>query len=302
MITQLLNDYNIPFSTKGKNVSPGWINLQCPFCNDISNHLGWNMKEKYFNCWRCGWHSTSKTITKLLNISENDAKKLLKKYNIFTEDINFSEKNKNITSRKPYILPPNTSSFTLSHKKYLEKRGFDPDKLEKEWNLFGTGPVSILDGINFRFRIIIPYFWDGRQVTFSSRDITENSKIRYIHCPKDRELISVKNILYGKKHLWKDTGICVEGPTDVWRLGEYSFATSGIQYTTKQLRLMAKLFKRIAVCFDEDADEQAEKLISELQFRGVEAFRIKIKGDPGSMPQDEADYLVKQIIFQKFFV
>lgn len=31
-------------------------------------------------------------------------------------------------------------------------------------------------------------------------------------------------------------------------------------------------------------------------FRGVDAFRVEIRGDPGSMKQSEADYLVKQLI------
>jgi hypothetical protein len=36
--------------------------------------------------------------------------------------------------------------------------------------------------------------------------------------------------------------------------------------------------------------------VAELKFRGVDAFRVDIEGDPGSMKQSEADYLVKQLI------
>jgi len=57
------------------------------------------------------------------------------------------------------------------------------------------------------------------------------------------------------------------------------------------------LFKRIFVVYDDDpqAIVQAKKLIAELMFRGVEAIRVSIVGDPGSMKQDEADYFVKQL-------
>ena len=41
---------------------------------------------------------------------------------------------------------------------------------------------------------------------------------------------------------------------------------------------------------------QADKLVAELKFRGVDAFRVDIEGDPGSMKQDDANYLIKQLI------
>jgi hypothetical protein len=79
-----------------------------------------------------------------------------------------------------------------------------------------------------------------------------------------------------------------------------SFATSGIKYTPKQVRVMAKSFKRIWVMFDDDPQAlvQAKKLVSELRFRGVEAmlFESIIASDPGSMKQNDADYLIKQLI------
>jgi DNA primase len=117
-------------------------------------------------------------------------------------------------------------------------------------------------------------------------------------CPKERELIPHKEILYGRQDKWKDAGICVEGPTDVWRLGVNSFATSGIKYTQKQVREMAKVFKKIFVLFDDDSQAvvQANKLVAELKFRGVNTFRVDIEGDPGGMKQNDADYLIKQLM------
>ena len=38
------------------------------------------------------------------------------------------------------------------------------------------------------------------------------------------------------------------------------------------------------------------KLVADLKFRGVDSFRVDIKGDPGGLSQEEADYLVKQLI------
>ena len=297
-ITQLLNDYNIQFFTEGyKFCRPGWINLDCPFCTgNPGPHLGYNLNSDYFNCWRCGGKSIEYTLQSLLKVNKQIVKEIIKQY----QGVNYSQAPdpKIIIRKKAFKLPSNTDSLKISHKKYLEKRGFDSEKLEKQWNLLATGPISKLDNVDFKHRLIIPIFWYDKQVSFQSRDITDKSKLKYITCSKERELIFHKNILFGDQIHWKETGICVEGLFDVFRFGVNSFATFGIKYTPAQLKLMAKSFKRIPVCFDDDsqATEQANKLVADLRFRGVESWRIDIKGDPGAMSQEEADYLVKQLI------
>jgi DNA primase len=303
-IEQLLQDYSIPFYTKGKNVSAGWIGIQCPFCEDTSNHLGYNLDDNYFTCWLCGTHFPDQVISKLLNIPEQEARKVIKQYGLLVPKL---IKEPQVKIRvKAHRLPSNAEPLNTTHRAYLSKRGFDPDLLERTWNLLGTGPFSQLSTgegenkkmIDYRFRILIPFIWDGQQVSFDSRDITGKDPGRYKACPKDRELIPHKEILYGKQECWKETGILVEGPTDVWRFGTYSCACSGIKFTSTQVRLLASKFTRVAVCFDSDpqADIQAAKMVAELKFRGVDAFRVDIEGDPGSMKQSNADYLVKQLI------
>ena len=180
----------------------------------------------------------------------------------------------------------------------MSDRGFDPDYLEKKYSLLGTGPISSLDKINYKFRIVAPIFWGDKQVSFQGRDITDRHKLKYITCPKDRELVFHKDILYMPWLLLHDLGICVEGITDVWRLGTPAFATFGIEYTRIQVRLISRLYKRVAVVFDDEAQAviQANKLVGELKFRGVDAWRVSIDGDPGGMSQTDADYLIKTII------
>ena len=165
-------------------------------------------------------------------------------------------------------------------------------------NFIGFCPISQLDGISYKHRIIAPIYWNEERVSFQGRDATDKHSKKYMACPKDRELIHHKEILYGKQSEWGSTGICVEGITDVWRLGTASFATFGIKYTPKQLRLVAKSFERVFILFDPEgtATEQAVKLMNELKFRGLEANTILLDSDPGSMKQEDADYLTKQIL------
>lgn len=295
-ILNLYIQYNIKFITEGhKHSRPGWINVACPFCTGNPGfHLGATLDGSHFYCWRCGWKPTTLALSKILGINEHEIRLLIKDFGGVVEYVEKKVK----TNTKEFKLPSNISYLQAKHKRYLAERGYDPNKLERKWGLLATDVVSILDGINYAHRIFIPVNWDWQIATFQCRDITDKSSLKYIACPETREVYHHKHILYGKPEKWKDTGICVEGVTDVWRFGENSFATFGIKTTQKQIRLMAKRFKRIAVAYDFEPQAQAEakKLISELRVRGVDAFHVPIENDPGSMDQTEADYLVKQII------
>jgi len=304
-IQKLYEDFSIPYAPEGhRHYRDGWINTNCPFCSGHEGmHLGWEIESNHYYCWRCGFHKTTTTISKLLRITEQEVKHIIRQYRV---GITTTKETKAKIRRKAFRLPSNTEPLSVRHKQYLERRGFDPDYLETQYGLLGTGPVSTLDKINYKFRIIAPIYWihGDDQVSFQGRDITNRSKLKYITCPKDRELIFHKDILYMNTFPNDlslppfDIGICVEGITDVWRFGDYSFATFGIEYTHKQVRLISQMFKRVAVVFDDEPQAviQANKLVGELKFRGVDAWRVDIDGDPGGMKQVDADYLVKNII------
>jgi hypothetical protein len=311
-IFSLYQDFSIPHYTQGfKQCRPGWVNIDCPFCTgNPGPHLSYHIANNYYVCWRCGSHPIPKVISELLHIPYKEADILAESYG----KVSFSkpDQGKVTIRKKSFKFPSNAGELQKQHKQYLEKRKFDPEYLEKEWGLLGTGPISTLpigEGatkkeLSYKHRIIIPFEWNGKVVSFDSRDISGKALTKYQACPLERETVPHKEILFGKQSAWKNTGICVEGPFDVFRFGVHSFATSGIQFTPAQVRIMAKTFKRIAVCYDGESEtsqelaayEQATTLISELKFRGVDAFRVTIKGDPGSIEQEEANYLVKQLI------
>lgn len=296
-IEQLYKDHSIIYRTEGhKHARDGWINTECPFCTgNPGYHLGYNTNNDRFVCWRCGGHYTENTISKLLNISYKEAEQLVRLYGGLTRKKHEKKKNAKI---KPFKLPSNSKELQKNHRNYLIKRKFDPDRLIKDWGILGTSVLSRLDNTDYKHRIIIPIMWDGKIVSFDSRDITDKSKSKYMKCSEVREEIPHKSILYGKQEKWKDTGICVEGTFDVWRMGFNAFSTSGIKYTSAQLRLIAKTFKRVPVIFDNESQaiRQANKLIADLKFRNVDAFRVDIEGDPGGLSEKEAKYLLKQLI------
>lgn len=294
-IIKFLRDFGVDHLTEGnKHCAKEWVQVHCPFCSGSQNwHLGWNIQEEYWNCYRCSWHPTLKTFSALTNMPEWEIKSILPSYGI-----NRTILYKKEIVKEPFEFPTGTGKLSESHLQYLIKRGFNPDKLVKLWDIRGTGPMSKLDQIPYKFRILIPFYWNGEIVSFDSRDITDKQQEKYMACSEKRETMGHKQILYGNQEYWTDTGICVEGPTDVWRLGVHSFATSGIKYTPAQVRIMATTFKKIAVMFDDEpqAQIQAKKLIADLKFRGVDSWNVKIKGDPGSLPDYEAKQLIKSII------
>jgi len=295
-ILQLFKDFNIPHQTEGhKHCRPGWVNTACPFCSGNPGlHLGATLDGKIFYCWRCGWHAADKAVAGLLKIPIHKAKQLLIEYvGLFTP----TEQTKKKIRLKSFKFPSDTGSLEKRHLAYLESRNFDAKKLVKDWNLQATGPISILDKTNYSHRILAPVYWQDEVVTFQARDITNKNDKKYLACPTERELMHHKHIIYGKQEKWKDTGICVEGITDVWRIGFDAFATFGIKYTPQQLRLIAQTFKRVPVLFDDDpqAKIEANKLVAELRFRNVDSFRVDITGDPGELTEQETRYLIKHL-------
>lgn len=286
-IIGLYRDFGVDFRTEGqKHTRPGWVNVPCPFCTGNPGlHLGWNIEDEYYFCWRCGWHPTIKTVAEVVHVTEDEAENIIQQYG----HIKISIKTKKI-EKKQFAFPSNTTELKEVHRRYLKKRGFDPDEIIETWKVKATGPLSMLGNSNYRFRILIPYYWNGVPVSFDARDVTGKQKNKYQACPKEYELMEHKRILYGNQEKWDpDLGIIVEGPTDVWAMGEESCAVSGISFTPAQVRLISTIFKRVAIVFDYEpqAQIQASKLEAELKFRGVKAFKVKIDGDPGSRTKKE---------------
>lgn len=297
-IIQLYKDFNVPFATEGhKHCREGWVNTTCPFCTgNPGMHLGYNMADDFYVCWRCGWKATHKALALLIHVSEKEAKEIARKYG------GKSHVKSTVTvkvGQKKFRLPPSTAPMNDRHKRYLTKRKFDPEVIEKIWDVQGTGPISLMDGISFSHRLVIPIYWENRIVSFQTRDITAKHSLRYITCPEQREIVKHKHIFYQAIPTKdSDACICVEGVTDAWRFGYGAIATFGIKYTKYQVREISKRFKKVFVVFDDDpqAIKQSEKLTAELILRGVDAYSIKIQGDPGDMAQTDADTLKKELL------
>ena len=299
-IKDLYKDFGIPYWTEGKNVSKGWINTTCPWCDDPSNHLGFN--GKIFNCWRCGKHSIIPTLEKILRLPRYQVEQIIEKYNIF-EDKQFFTDEKVTVRNKSLKLPTNLiNELPRLHRNYLLKRNFDPDKIQQIWNVKATGPISSLDGVKYKNRLFIPIYWNGEMVSFQTRDVTDKQDKRYMACLVDREIIHHKDILYAKQEELTNKVVVVEGVPDVWRLGpNNAVATYGTGFTLSQIRHLSR-FSRVFIMYDPEfyAQKKAKKLKKELVFRGTNTTIIdEIPAeDPAALTDKQTEQLLKYLGFR----
>jgi DNA primase len=270
-----------------KNVSHGWINIQCPYCYDKSWHLGINEKSSIFHCYICGekGHLT-KLISKLEKTSFKNAEQILQDF----KNLSFESESLEIDFNKTISLPKTEDLFPLLHYKYLYNRGFDPDFLINKYQLKATNNLG-----KWKFRIIIPYFLNNKLVTWSGRDVTNKSPLRYLFASEDESIISAKKILYNFDTV-KDKCIIVEGPTDTWVFENYpAIAVSGKEFTTEQISLIAKKrLKKVLIVFDSDDNDDnlkissGEKLANQISgiVKKVELVELS-EDDPASLPANE---------------
>jgi len=299
-VEKLLSDYNIPFVAEGhQHVTEGWVNIHCPFCPGQQNyHLGISEDGTAAHCWRCGRHPITKVLSTALNVSPAQAKAILKNYRAGSKRRKIADAKVSI---RPTKLPkPTYNNLTKISKEYLVNRAYNPEYLEREWGLVSTGPVSYLDGIDYGNRIIAPVYWNGEMVSFQGRDVTGKADIKYLTCPKKREQIHHKNILYCKQEELVNSSavIIVEGITDVWRLGPKAAATFGIEFKMEQVLQLKNLNDRFFIVFDNDrqAQTQAKKLATKLRALRKSVYIKTVGTDPGDMGQDDADHLVRELL------
>ena len=78
-IQRILEDYGIEHWVEGKNVTDGFVNIQCPYCSDKSNHGGFSKNGYVFMCWRCGKHPVIQTLAKVTGLTTKQISELKEK-------------------------------------------------------------------------------------------------------------------------------------------------------------------------------------------------------------------------------
>lgn len=255
-VRQYLNDKGIPFYKEGRNVTSGWIELNCPFCRyispDPSHHLGISSKN-LCNCWRCGPHSIIDLIKEYEDCNFFEAKEIVKQYQTHVLVQEESKPKFTGTVQLPKEIDWTYKDQMLS---YLRSRRF-PDSIVEKYQLAPCGRHG-----DFRFKIIIPVIVNEELVTFTSRDYTGKSELKKKHLPG----IDIKQFLYNVDNYTGGKLFIFEGPPAVWRVGDNSVATFGTIVTDNQILAIVNLNpSETLICFD--MEPVAQKQAAQLQLR-----------------------------------
>ncbi len=295
-LIELLEDKAVvQYWFEGKNVAPGWVGFKCVYCNDKSNHLGIEIKTGRVSCWKCGNHNFIKTIMKLTSCSYEEAKNTIfsRKINKFKQDKAKRHLIKNIE------LPPEiVSPWPKKHLNYLKKRNFDAEQIISEYQLKPVYTVG-----RYKFRIIIPVIYKRKIVSFTSRDITGIREPKYLMPKREDNILTPKQCIYNYDSL--TTGcdcILVEGPTDVWRMGDNSISFFGTKYTVEQMILLKnKKINNLFILYDNDipGKNSATKVASIMAplVKNTEIIYLEQSHDPGDLKPDEAAIIKKELGF-----
>lgn len=291
-------DYKITTAPIGhQHNRPSWTNISCPFCvGHFGFHLGYphNRNGNYLTCYRCGTHSLRDVIMALLNVPANQAWEIINTYGGVGELEPLRKKSWEFG--RDCQLPIGAMPVNELGIKYLESRGFDAEKVIREFQLQQTGPVG-----QHRHRLIIPIQYKGHTVSYTCRGII-GQQVRYITCSAHREMIPSKEILYNADNARnKKAVVVVEGCTDVWRLGRGSVATFGTRFTPKQIMALAE-FERVYLLQDSDfaGNNAWADLDTQLRARGARPVRMTLTEckDAGDLPDADAQYLMKTLGLQ----
>jgi len=300
-IFEFLEDNNLEYWTEGENVTKGWVNIKCPFCDDHKNHLGININTLNVNCWICGSHSTLKLIQKISRCRWGEAKKTLK---LLTRGSKGKRIKREVVNKDPKniieLSDIASRHFPNLHINYLIERGFNnPRQLIKKYRLLSCYTTG-----KYKYRIIIPIYIDNSLVSFTTRDVTDQQTPKYLHPKLDEVLISPKKVPYNYDSItYGGDCIAVEGPIDAWKLGDGVVSLQGTAFTTEQVvYLNKKNINHMFVIFDNEkkAQRKAKELCGIMAplVRKIENVKLKGVNDPGDLNISEAMSLKRELGFK----
>lgn len=292
-LTRMFSDYSIDYvEGPTKDVSAAFIGVSCPFCGKSGYHGGFardTSKGVSYNCWVCGTHSGYKALQILLGTKYINP--ILEAYS--DDSIMSMPSEKKIIEGVDKVLVPG-GNLDWYHKKYLEKRRYDPDYLVQKYHITGTTPSD-----TFGARIYFPIIYQGEVASYQGRSIDKNAYLRYLTAAPDKERVHHKNILFNYDNAIEDFIVLVEGIFDSIRLGDGAVCTFGTTFKREQL-LLLKDYKRIFLLYDDEhmAQVKARKAAADIQNIAsgeVSILNLGNTGDPDDLADDDAKYLMNEL-------
>ncbi len=280
-IVDLLRQLGIDHRLTGHHhCTPGRVQVDCPVCslNSGKFRAGIHLRRLSVSCWSCGGVSLVRVIRDSSRMTWSAAKSLVESL-----DGDYSQQVAN-TIVGTYTEPHGVVDLLPVHRRYIEKRKFDPDEIARVWGVRAIGNAP-----RRSWRLFIPcHTPDGKNASWTTRSLLDDGT-RYVSADPTDERVPLKHTLYGA-HLAHRSVIVVEGPTDAWRIGPGAVATYGTRYTETQVHQIARFPVRV-ICYDREPEEaqiQARHLAEELSALPGTTYLATLSGkDPDSSPSSE---------------
>lgn len=186
----------------------------------------------------------------------------------------------------------------------LARRGLQEGYTQEE--LLAVGLANRSGNDYFQRRIVFPLAdARGHVRGFQARKLHDDDRLqaKYVNSPEG-ELFRKGDLLYGldtarQAIAREDRGVVVEGNTDVIALRQAGFApvvaSMGTALTEAQLRELARLTKRLFLCFDADAAGQ-DATLRGMELAVAQGFDVKIVAlQPGTDPADDPAAFERQL-------
>ena len=186
----------------------------------------------------------------------------------------------------------------------LTRRALQEGYTQEE--LLAVGLANRRGNDYFQRRIVFPLAdARGRVRGFQARKLHDDDPLqaKYVNSPEG-ELFRKGDLLYGldtarQAIAREDRAVVVEGNTDVLALRQAGFApvvaSMGTALTEAQLRELARLTKRLFLCFDADAAGQ-DATLRGMELAVAQGFDVKIVAlQPGTDPADDPAAFERQL-------
>lgn len=285
----ILRDYRIESRREGQHHHAvyGWIQFDCPHCSPKSGRfrMGYNIARRNLNCWVCGPHGLVDTVSLLTG---EPVKRVLSLLGDLAHPVHEERPQRRGTLK----LPRGRVPLLPQHRRYLEKRGFDPDEIVQLWGVEGIGVDT-----RYGWRLFIPAHLDDEVVSWTTRSICDTNSARYKSAPHEMESVSLKQILYGEQYC-RHAIIVNEGPLDAWAIGPGAVATCGVSFTREQVYRMTRYTVRVIV-FDKEnqAQKRAKTLVEQLSIFPGETYNVVLSGkDASRSPKRELAELRRRFL------
>lgn len=278
-VVEILQDLGIDYREEGghHHTRSGWVQVDCPLCSrDWKNfRLGINLYGVYASCWSCGYVNLVRALAELSGQPSGKIRPLIETIQKSAgADLDDKWLVRGVLKRPGGVKP-----LGPQHVRYLESRGFtDVEGLASLWQVQGIGMSYRLS-----WRLYIPVFYQGKEVSWTTRTIRAQERPRYISASPEEEELPHRDLLFGEDFVRHAVIVC-EGPLDAMRIGPGAVATFGVAYSQRQVARMARFPLRY-VCMDAEplAQKKARELCRDLAVFPGRTTNIRLDSgkDPG---------------------